>query len=189
MTDSTQPSLLAAHQCLGLGARALHTLRASLERDLGANAASYLQEAGFVGGTDLYGAFRGWLADTTGVTDPGELDAAHLPGILTAFFGSLGWGSLDVTPLADAVLALDSFDWAEADPAAAAAYPSCHVTGGLLSAFLGHLGGGMTAVLEVECRSRGDRRCRFLAGAPDTMHSLYQRLAAGMTVEGALGRE
>jgi hypothetical protein len=188
MTDTAPPSLLAAHHCVGLGARSLQTLRASLERDLGANAAAYLQEAGFVGGTDLFNAFCAWLAESTGVADPGTLDAAHLPGVLTAFFSNLGWGSLSVAPLGDAVLALDSADWAEADPNAGAAYPSCHVTGGLLSAFFGHLGAGMMAVLEVECRSRGEARCRFLAGAPETMHAMYERLSAGLGVEEAIGR-
>ncbi|HEU4763327.1 MAG TPA: V4R domain-containing protein [Gemmatimonadales bacterium] len=187
MSDSATPSLLAAHHCLGLGVRAVHTLRASLERDLGANAAAYLQEAGFAGGADLYSAFQAWLAESTGVTDPQALDREHLSGLLTAFFGSLGWGSLQVSALGPALLALDSPDWAEADPTAGAAYPSCHVTGGLLSAFLGHLGAGMTAVLEVECRSRGDARCRFAAGAPETVHALYERLAAGQPIEQAAG--
>lgn len=188
MTDSTSPSILAAHQCVGLGARTLHTLRAALERDLGGNAAAYLQEAGFSGGGELYGAFSGWLADATGVTDASALDRAHLAGLLTAFFSTVGWGALDVTSLGTALLSIESGDWAEADPASGAGYPSCHVTSGLLSSFVGHLGGGMTAVLEVECRSRGDARCRFLAGAPETMHAMYERLAAGLSIDQAIGQ-
>lgn len=188
MTDSTSPSILAAHHCVGLGARTLHTLRAALERDLGGNAAAYLQEAGFSGGGELYGAFTHWLEDSTGVADPGALDRAHLPGLLTAFFSTVGWGALDVTPLDRALLSIESSDWAEADPASGATYPSCHVTSGLLSSFVGHLGGGMTAVLEVECRSRGDARCRFLAGTPETMHTMYERLAAGLGIEQAIGQ-
>jgi len=31
--------------------------------------------------------------------------------------------------------------------------------------------------MEVECRSRGDARCRFLAGAPETLGILYDRMA------------
>jgi hypothetical protein len=33
--------------------------------------------------------------------------------------------------------------------------------------------------MEVECRSRGDARCRFLAGAPETLSLLYERMAQG----------
>ncbi|MGB7212088.1 MAG: V4R domain-containing protein [Gemmatimonadales bacterium] len=188
MTDTAPPSMLAGHHCLGLGARTLHTLRASLERDLGGNAAAYLQEAGFSGGGQIYSAFTSWLSEATGVTGPGALDRDHLPGLLTAFFTTVGWGSLNVTALGAALLSIESEDWAEADPASGATYPSCHVTSGLLSSFVGHLGGGMTAVLEVECRSRGDARCRFLAGAPETMHSMYERLAAGLGIDEAIGQ-
>jgi len=41
----------------------------------------------------------------------------------------------------------------------------------------------------VECRSRGDRKCRFLAGAPETLGVLYERMAAGSPyVEALSGR-
>jgi hypothetical protein len=33
--------------------------------------------------------------------------------------------------------------------------------------------------MEVECRSRGDQKCRFLAGAPETLSVLYERMAQG----------
>jgi hypothetical protein len=41
--------------------------------------------------------------------------------------------------------------------------------------------------MEVECRSRGDARCRFLAGAPETLSTLYERMAQGSSYAGALG--
>jgi hypothetical protein len=41
--------------------------------------------------------------------------------------------------------------------------------------------------MEVECRSRGDARCRFLAGAPDTLSTLYDRMAQGTAYADALG--
>jgi len=43
------------------------------------------------------------------------------------------------------------------------------------------------AVMEVECRSRGDARCRFLAGSPDTLSALYDRMAQGSSYSEALG--
>ena len=51
---------------------------------------------------------------------------------------------------------------------------------------VGHAGDAV-AVMEVECRSRGDGRCRFLAGSPDTMATLYDRMAQGMGYTDALG--
>jgi hypothetical protein len=49
------------------------------------------------------------------------------------------------------------------------------------------MSGDAVAVMEVECRSRGDGRCRFLAGSPDTMATLYDRMAQGMGYADALG--
>ena len=46
---------------------------------------------------------------------------------------------------------------------------------------------GLVAVMEVECRSRGESRCRFLAGAPETLSALYDRMAAGASYLEALG--
>ena len=58
---------------------------------------------------------------------------------------------------------------------------------GLLADFLGRMSDGMVAVMEVECRSRGDGRCRFLAGAPETLGMIYERMSQGMSYGEALG--
>lgn len=183
----TNSELLSSNQCIGLGRRALQQLRETLERDTGLQAANYLQEAGFAGGEELFGAYSAWLSATHGVREPGELDAAHLSGVLSRFFGEMGWGSLEVQPLGAAVLSLDSANWAEAAEAGGATFPSCHVSCGMLADFLGRMSADTVAVMEVECRSRGDARCRFLAGAPDTMSTLYERMAQGLGYEEALG--
>jgi hypothetical protein len=49
------------------------------------------------------------------------------------------------------------------------------------------MAGETVAVMEVECRSKGDARCRFLAGSPDSLASLYDRMAQGMGYEEGLG--
>jgi predicted hydrocarbon binding protein len=170
-----------------LGPRVLQQLRASLERDTGLQAASYLQEAGFAGGEALYAAYTAWLSENYGVDSPGELDAQYLGEALWRFFAELGWGSVSVTPLGAAAMAIDSPDWAEALGDAKGEYPSCHLTCGLLADFLGRISDGLVAVMEVECRSRGDSRCRFLAGSPETLSTLYERMAQGMSYEAALG--
>lgn len=172
---------------LRLGRKVLHQLRASLERDSGSQAASYLQEAGFAGGEELYAEFAEWLLATRGVERPGELDAEFLSDVLSQFFAELGWGAMTAHHLGDAVLALDSIEWAEAAEEARGEFPSCHLTCGLLADFFGRLSNGLVAVMEVECRTRGDARCRFLAGAPETLGTLYDRMAQGASYTDALG--
>ena len=186
MTSASTTPILAAHRCVGLGRRALQQLRMSLERDTH-QAAVYLQEAGFAGGEELFDAYAAWLADGFGVPRPSDLDADRLNDVLTRFFSETGWGTLGVTQIAPSVLALDSGDWAEAGDQTGAAYPSCHLSCGLLADFLGRMSDGTMAVMEVECRARGDERCRFLAGAPETLGTLYDRMAQGLGYREALG--
>ena len=57
----------------------------------------------------------------------------------------------------------------------------------MLADFFGRMSNGLVAVMEVECRSRGDGRCRFLAGAPETLSALYDRMAQGAPYPEALG--
>lgn len=172
---------------LRLGRRVLHQLRSALERDTGLQASTYLQEAGFAGGEELYGEFREWLQATRGLEEPGQLDAAYLSETLAEFFADLGWGRLEASPLGESVLALDSAEWAEAVESGGGEFPSCHLTCGMLADFLGRLSDGLVAVMEVECRSRGDGRCRFLAGSPETLSTLYDRMAQGTGYAEALG--
>ncbi len=179
--------LLASNQCVTLGRRALHQLRASLERDAGLQMAAYLQEAGFAGGEQMFDVFTAWLAAGYGIQHPSQLDARYLGEILTRFFQESGWGSLTVNQLSPAVLALDSSDWSEADPAAATQYPSCHLTSGMLADFLGRVSGTLVGVMEVECLSRGDQRCRFLAGAPESLNAVYEDMAEGKSYTEAIG--
>ncbi|MEP6573546.1 MAG: V4R domain-containing protein [Gemmatimonadota bacterium] len=183
----TSAAHLVSQHCLVLSRRSLQQLRVSLERDAGLQAAAYLQEAGFAGGEEVFNGFSAWLSAKYGIDRPGNLDARHLGETLTAFFRDSGWGTLSVSSLAPSILALDSPDWSEADPAGGAQYPSCHLTSGLLADFLGRLSGSLVGVMEVECASRGDRRCRFLAGAPETLQSLYERMSQGIGYQQALG--
>jgi predicted hydrocarbon binding protein len=177
---SPRPGLL-------LGRRVIHQLRASLERDTGLQAAAYLQEAGFAGGEELYAAFADWLARTRKVEQPSDLDVEFLGEVLGDFFADQGWGRLEATPLGPSVIALDSPEWAEAVDERQGEFPSCHLSCGLLADFLGRVSQELVAVMEVECRSRGEPRCRFLAGSPETLGILYDRMAQGTGYLEALG--
>jgi len=178
---------LPAYQLAAVPRAAIAALRAALLRDAGAAAAAYLQEAGYAGGDALFAAFRAWLADRQPDATPEELDLSEFQALAAEFFRDAGWGSLALTSLHDAVAALDSEDWGESDPAAGLEHTGCHLSTGMFAAFFGHLAGAPLAVLEVECRSAGSERCRFLVGSAEVMQHVYDGLSAGMGYEEVLG--
>ena len=163
----------------------LTALRTSLLRDTGPAAAGYLQEAGYAGGGALFEAFRRWLA-ARGRGTPESLSVDGFQREATEFFRRAGWGSLELGALDDAVATLDSRDWGEAEPGASAELPSCHVSAGMFADFFGRLADAPLAVMEVECRSRGDERCRFLLGSTDVMQRVYEGMAAGEDYDSAV---
>jgi len=180
------PSRGAGSGALTIGRGALRQLHQSLLRDAGDQAITILQEAGYAAGEGVYQAFSAWLSAQVGVARPEDLDAARLGEVLNRFFKEQGWGSLSVAPMGPAAFALDSSDWVEAEPGTAET-PMCYFSSGMLADFLGRLSGAPVAVLEVECRSRDDGRCRFLSASPDTLNAVYEQLTQGRSYAEALG--
>ena len=174
----TYPTDLAAQQLVTVPRASLAALRASLMRDAGAGYATYLQDAGYAGGETLFTAFREWLS-ARGAEPPESLPLEAFAVQAGAFFADTGWGKIDITPIGDVVAAIDAADWAEADPGAGLEYPGCHFTTGLFADFFGRLANNPLAVLEVECRSAGAGRCRFVAGSADVLQHVYERMTAG----------
>ena len=82
-------------------------------------------------------------------------------------------------------LALDSRDWAEAEPGTSQT-PMCFFSAGMLADLLGRLSDETVAVMEVECRSKGDERCRFLSATPGVLEKLYNEMTQGRSYEDAL---
>jgi bacteriochlorophyll 4-vinyl reductase len=148
-------------------------------------AIAVLQESGYAAGEGVYAALRVWLGTHAGTEDPAELDATLFAGALADFFQSAGWGRLTISPLGGAALALDSSDWIEAEPGSAQ-MPMCFFTSGMLADVMGRMSGEQVAVMEVECRSKGDSICRFLSASPTTLQEVYEKMAAGMSYEEAL---
>jgi uncharacterized protein len=177
---------LATHQLLALTRASLAALRAALIRDAGPSAAAYLQEAGYAGGEALFASFRGWLTARTDA-QPEELDVQQFEQYATEYFRDAGWGSLKVGSLNDAVATLDSEDWGEADPNSGLDHPACHLTTGMFADFFGRIADTPLAVLEVECRSMGAPRCRFLVGNGEVMEHVYEEMARGVDYEEAVG--
>lgn len=171
---------------ISVGIHVLHNLRQSLARDLGDRAAVYLQEAGFAGGSQVYESFLRWLPEFTGVDDPGNLDAGALSEVLSAFFEELGWGTMTVAEAGKGALVITATDWAESEVGGGSPQPSCYVTSGILTDFLGRLSSVPVAVMEVECRTSGDQHCRFIAGAPETLEAVFNAVANGDRYESVL---
>jgi hypothetical protein len=143
-----------------------------------------LRDAGFTAGEGLFGSFGQWLEAR------GDVPAEYLPDdrfgpLLGEFLEAAGWGAVRITPLSDAVMAIDTTAWAEAEPGSGATTPGCHIGTGLLAGFLGKVADAPLSVLEVECRSMGAPRCRFLVGSVDVMQYVYEAIARGVPYETA----
>ncbi len=175
---------LADNALVALTRESLLALRTALFRDVGPGAAALLQEAGYAGGQAFYDAFGRWLT-SRGVPSPEALGVTEFGERATEFFHSTGWGSMTVGSL-ESVATIDSSDWAESDPAYPLDFPGCYYTAGVLADLFGRIAGESLAVMEVECRSMGASRCRFLVGSADTMQRIYDDMGQGVPYEQAV---
>ncbi len=176
---------LKGHGMLALTRASLIALRAALLRDGGPGAAVYLQEAGYAGGDAMWDAFCRWLAERTDIA-PEALDVDAFEHRVTEFFSDAGWGSLEIGSIGDAVATLDSADWGEANAEAQLDHPGCHLTTGMFADLFGRVAGATVAVLEVECRSAGAERCRFLVANPELLEQVYEEMTNGARYEDAI---
>ena len=180
-----QPLDLTAHGMLALSRASLATLRAALLRDGGPEAAVYLQEAGYAGGSATWEAFQRWLHARSEIRAE-DLDVDTFEQRASEFFRDAGWGSIEIGALGEVVATLDSSDWGEAAPESAMDHPCCHLTTGMFADLFGRIAGAPVAVLEVECRSTGASRCRFLVGNPQVMELIYDDIGRGRHYEEAV---
>jgi len=179
------PSIdLPANSLVAFTRDSLLALRVALFRDVGPNSAALLQEAGYAGGQTLFDAFGRWL-EFRGLPSPEALPAADFGLRATEFFREIGWGSIELGAL-DGVATIDSTDWAESDPAYPLEFPGCYYTTGVVADFFSRLAGTPLAVMEVECRSMGGDRCRFLVGASETMQRVYDEMGQGVPYDEAV---
>lgn len=171
-------------QELALPVASLMALRHALANEVGADAAARaLRGAGHAAGDALLLPLRERASEDEAL---GDISETAFWRRLTELFATRGWGHLEHHHLHEGVGMLESPDWVEADPAFAAGRPSCFFTTGLLANILGGAAGAEVAVLEAECRSRGDLRCRFVFGAPDTLNAVHAAARGGAALESAL---
>lgn len=171
---------------LAIPVASLAALRRALAGEVGADSAARgLSAAGHAAGDALFTQLALAPEPDSAPAVNGMSEAAFWRK-LSQLLASRGWGTLSHTNLHEGIGALDAADWVEADPEAAASRPSCFFTTGMLANLLGNAAGGAVAVLEVECRSRGDARCRFLFGSSDALQTLYENVGSGASVDTAL---
>ena len=176
---------LNGHQMVALSRTALASLRGGLLNDGAISGASHLQEAGYAGSESVFQSFKEWAKRRTD-GDPGELDLEEFGELASGYFRDAGWGSLTLGSIGDAVATVDSVDWGEVDPTVQLPQPACFLTTGMLAGFFGQLAETPLAVLEVECRSMGASRCRFLLGASEVVGNIYEGIERGMGYEAAV---
>lgn len=168
---------------VALPARGIVHLRRSLRDEVGQLAAVHaLHAAGYAAGEALFQRFEAGLGGGAA-----NLTRDALWDRMDRFFRDRGWGALKQNPLHPGVGALESGDWAEAEPGTET-QPSCAFSTGMLSSFLTGLAGGPVAVLEVRCASRGDGVCSFAFGSEAVIHDLYGHLLEGASLSDALER-
>jgi hypothetical protein len=158
------------------------TLRKSLQRDVGPLPVIHaLHAAGYSSGEALWESL---------LRGPGRelanLDEGGFWARLSAALARRGWGTLTHRAAHAGVGLLASPDWAESAGGNGERQPSCTFSTGMLSALLTSAAGGPIAVLEVGCRARGDDRCTFAFGSPETVHDLYGLILDGKDLEAAL---
>ncbi len=172
---------------LAVSRTALSALRTAMLRDGGAETASIMREAGYAGGEAVWVSFVEWLADH-GMPDAGEMSVEEFEARASEYFGASGWGSLSIGSLEGAVHTVDSVDWGEADPSSHLDGPGCHFSTGLLADFFGRMTDEPLAVLEVECRSAGAERCRFLLGNGEVLTYVFEEMDSGIAYAEAVAK-
>ncbi len=155
-------------------------LRRAVESPLSAVTVDSVRDAGYHAGQALFDAFSTWLAER-GESAPASLNDARFASLTGDFFAEFGWGQLQITSLSDAVLAVDTDDWGEAEGHGG----GCHVSTGLFAGFFGRLADAPIAVLEVQCRAAGDARCRFLLGSIDVLGYVHEAMGRGIPYDRA----
>ncbi|MGH7503481.1 MAG: V4R domain-containing protein [Longimicrobiales bacterium] len=173
---------------LALPVASLTALRRTLVTSVGPDDAAHaLQSAGSAAGDALYRVLSLGPGPNNGdPTPPAEWSEDTFWRRFAALFERRGWGRLTNRAVHTGVGALDSSDWVEVDAEAGSRRPSCHFTSGLLANLLGRVSGEDVAVLEVECRSQGDERCRFLYGSPAALERVYGAMRDGRDANASL---
>lgn len=166
ITDVAAPSLLSTAPSTLLALRAAMLTRPDLDTVFA------LRDAGYAGGEDVYAAFVAYV-QTRDFVDPQKLEVAHFFRRAGEFWTDCGWGKTVFSAEDAAFCAVEIDDCWEADPDDQPDPRGCHLTLGILGAFLGKFADYPVAVLEIEGPATESERCRFLAGSTEMIGIYY----------------
>jgi uncharacterized protein len=174
---------------LRLPASALGTLHETLSAEHSpTETALLLRRLGYGSGKAFFDAFSAWLGESADAAPVDDMPTASFWERLGEFFEQLGWGRLEHERIHPGIASISAARWAEAEQNAPSEQPACHFTTGVLAELLCRIAGTDLAVMEVQCRSRGEERCRFLIGGEEALQRIYDGMREGSSFEEALDR-
>lgn len=133
-----------------------------------------LRDAGYAGGDAVYEAFQAYVRARDGVSAE-ELGIEEFFQRAGAFFTDSGWGDTNFSAEGDNFCAIEIERCWEADTEHQPEPRGCHLTVGLLGAFLGRFADYPVGVLEIEGPASGSDRCRFLTGNMTMIADYYAK--------------
>jgi len=133
-----------------------------------------LRDAGYAGGESVFQAFQAYVRSHN-QTDVEELGVDEFFQRAGAFFTESGWGQTTFSVQDDTFCVVEIDQCWEADMEHQPEPRGCHLTVGLLGAFLGKLADYPVGVLQVEGPITGNDRCRFLAGNMTMIADYYAK--------------
>jgi predicted hydrocarbon binding protein len=131
-----------------------------------------LRDAGYAGGDALYDAFETYVRDQE-LIGAQELDSERFFRRAGEFLTRCGWGDVSVSAKDDTFCAVDIERCWEAAVEHQPDPRGCHLTVGLLGAFLGKFADYPMAVLEIGGPETGSARASFIAGNTEMIAEYY----------------
>jgi len=165
-TNTNNPPLLSVPP------RALLALRKAMLTRPDLDTVFALRDAAFAGGDAMYDAFTAFVEEKDNV-DPQELDLARFFERAGEFWTQSGWGQTSFSEADGAFCAVEITGCWEAQLDDQPDPRGCHLTVGIIGAFLGKFADYPVAVLEVEGPATDSEKCRFLAGNVEMIGAHY----------------
>ena len=157
---------------LSAPARTLLALRAAMLTRPDLDTVFALRDAGYAGGDAMYAAFEAFVRERD-LIDPQQLEISHFFRRAGEFWTKTGWGQTTFEARDDAFCAVRIEECWEADPDDQPDPRGCHLTVGLLGAFLGRFADYPVAVLETDGPATGSTTVQLLAGSMEMVGAYY----------------